>query len=58
MKFLIKKSSDNQFFFVLTAKNGKVIATSETYKLHSGCMKGIRSVQKTVPLATVVPFKV
>lgn len=32
MKFIIKKSANHEFYFVLTAKNGKTIAVSEMYE--------------------------
>ena len=47
-KFEIKKSKDDQYYFVLKANNGKVIATSETYKKKSSCEKGIASVKKSI----------
>lgn len=31
-KFIIKRSADNQFYYVWLAKNGQVKMTSETYK--------------------------
>lgn len=45
MKFEIKKSSDHQWYFILKARNGEIIATSETYKTKQSCKKGIRSVK-------------
>jgi hypothetical protein len=43
-KFILKKSEDDQFYFVLTSKNGKVLVTSETYKKRLGALNGIQSV--------------
>ena len=45
-KFVIKKSSNNQFYFVLKAGNGEVILTSEMYKAKAGAENGIESVRK------------
>ncbi len=45
-KFTIAKSSKGTFRFNLTAKNGQVILSSESYKSSSGCKNGIKSVQK------------
>lgn len=54
MKFEIHQSKDRQFYFVLTARNGEVIATSETYKTRQSCEKGIKSVRRSAFFATIV----
>jgi len=46
--FEIKNAIDNQFFFVLKARNGEVIATSEMYHSKQGCYKGISSVKRSL----------
>lgn len=48
-KYKIKKSSDGQFYFVLTAKNGQVILTSELYTQKHNCLAGIESVKSNSP---------
>jgi hypothetical protein len=48
MKFKILKSKNKKFYFVLIAKNGEVIATSEMYESKQACKKGIFSVRKTI----------
>lgn len=53
MKFEIKKSVSNKFYFVLKARNGEVIATSEMYTTKPACRKGISAVKKSL-LASVV----
>ena len=45
-KFVIKKSSDGQFRFVLKAGNGETILTSELYKAKASALNGIESVKK------------
>jgi uncharacterized protein YegP (UPF0339 family) len=45
MKFEIRRAVNRQFYFVLKARNGEIIATSETYKSKQSCKKGIRSVR-------------
>jgi uncharacterized protein YegP (UPF0339 family) len=45
MKYEILKAKDKTFYFVLKAKNGEIIITSETYKTKQACKKGIRSVK-------------
>lgn len=38
---VIKKSKNGQFFFVVKSTNGKILATSETYKRKSSCKQGV-----------------
>lgn len=40
----ILKSKDGQFYFTVTAKNGKKLATSETYKSKQSAVKGAKAV--------------
>ena len=42
--FRIKKSTDGQFYFVLVARNGQTLATSETYTKRGKCIEGITAV--------------
>jgi len=41
----IKRSTDKKspFYWVVLAKNKKVLLTSETYRTKNGCIKGIKS---------------
>lgn len=48
-KYIIQKSSNGQFYFVLTAKNGEVILTSEMYTTKQNCLNGIESVKTHSP---------
>ncbi len=52
-KFIIKRSSNNKYYFNLYAKNYKVIATSEMYESKSACENGINSVKENAPKAEV-----
>ena len=38
----IRKSKDNQYYFVKIAANNQIIETSETYTTKQNCKKGIR----------------
>lgn len=38
-KFKIKKAKNKEFYFILVARNGQTIVTSETYKRKSACLK-------------------
>ena len=42
MKFEILKAKNKQFYFVLKAKNGEIVATSETYKSKQACIDTIK----------------
>lgn len=53
-RFEIRKSHDGQYYFVLFAKNGKIIATSEMYENKSGCITGINSVKENAPVAETI----
>jgi uncharacterized protein YegP (UPF0339 family) len=48
MKFIIKKSMNGQFYFVLKARNGEVLCTSELYTTERMCRKGISAVKKSL----------
>lgn len=43
--YKIRKARNGQFYFVLTAKNGEVILTSEQYTQKHNCLSGIESVK-------------
>ena len=52
-KFELKKSKSGQYYFVLKAANGEVIAQSEQHTTHSAAKHGIESVRKNAPSANV-----
>lgn len=43
--YILRKASDGQFYFNLTAENNKKILTSETYREKSSARNGIDSVR-------------
>ncbi len=53
-KFELKQNVHSEWYFVLKAGNGEVIATSETYSSKSAAKKGIRSIRLNAPFAKVV----
>jgi uncharacterized protein YegP (UPF0339 family) len=53
MKFVIKKTSNDQFRFNLVASNGQTVATSETYTRKAAAMDTIKSIQSGVSGATI-----
>ena len=52
-RFEIKKAANGQFYFVLIAPNNEVIAKSEMYTTKDACRKGIESVKRHAPTASV-----
>ncbi|MGI5237441.1 YegP family protein [Dactylosporangium sp. CA-139066] len=53
MKFVVKKTSNDQYRFNLVASNGQVVATSETYKRKASAMDTIASIRQRVGAATI-----
>jgi len=53
-KFVVKVATNGEYFFVLIAGNGKVIATSETYTRMESALKGIASVKANAPDAKII----
>lgn len=53
-RFEIKKSQDNQFYFVIIAPNSEPIGTSEMYTTKDACKDGIQAVKRWVPTAPVI----
>ena len=47
MKFVIRHSINHKFYFILKAKNGETIATSEMYDTKQACRKGIAATKKS-----------
>ncbi len=52
-KFELYTDKSGEFRFRLKAKNGQIIATSESYKTKASCENGIESVKKNAPDAEV-----
>lgn len=52
-KFEMYKDNTGEFRFHLKARNGEIIAVSESYKARSGCRNGIESVRKNAPDAVI-----
>jgi uncharacterized protein len=52
--FVISKSKDGQYYFVLKARDGHVLVTSETYTTKQSAESGIRAVRGTATAAKVV----
>ena len=48
MKYEIVMSKNKKFYFVLKARNGEVVATSEMYNSKQACKKGIIAVRKSL----------
>lgn len=53
-RFVIRKSSDGQYYFFLRARNGEILVTSEMYKEKAGAENGIRAVKEVAPDAQII----
>ena len=53
MKYQIKRAISKKFYFVLKARNGETVATSELYDTKQACKKGIWAVKKALFAPTV-----
>lgn len=51
--FVISKTKAGAYTFSLKARNGEIIAVSQSYKTIETCKKGIRSVMKNAPVANL-----
>lgn len=47
-KWIIKKSNDDQYFFVLKAPNSETLLLSEMYTSKQNAYKGIEAIQEYV----------
>lgn len=56
-KFVLRENEKGDWYFVLKAGNGQVIATSETYETRQAAEKGIRSVRINAPFAKLVEIR-
>lgn len=52
--FIVRNSSDGQYYFNLEAPNDEVIATSELYTTKQKVLEGIASVKRWAPDATTI----
>ena len=52
-KFEMYTDKAGEFRFRLKAKNGEIIAVSESYKSKASCLNGIESVRKNAPEADI-----
>jgi uncharacterized protein YegP (UPF0339 family) len=49
-KYILKSTTNDRYHFNLTARNGQVILTSQTYTTKSNAINGIESVQVNSPV--------
>ena len=52
-KFVLKKTSDDQYMFNLKSGNGEVIATSERYTTKQNALGGIDAVKRVASDAVI-----
>jgi uncharacterized protein YegP (UPF0339 family) len=53
-KFEIFLDRKKQYRFHLKASNGETIAASQAYDTKAACIKGIKSIQKSAPIAAII----
>jgi uncharacterized protein YegP (UPF0339 family) len=53
MKFVLKKTSNDQFRFNLVASKGQVVATSESYMRKASALQTIESIKNNASAATL-----
>lgn len=54
MYFVIRKSTDGQYYFVIKSDNNEVVATSETYYLKASAQKTIDSIRNGIKSNSMV----
>ncbi len=54
MKFEIHKADDSQFYFRIVARNGKILAHSETYTRKRDAVRAVARIQNESHFAPVV----
>ena len=52
-KFHIFRGGDNQWYWHLKSRNGKILAQSEGYERKSKCLLNIQRIQKIAPHAVI-----
>lgn len=52
-RLVTKTTSSGKVSFSVTASNGQIVGTSQTYKSESGCRNGMKSVAKSASAATI-----
>lgn len=55
--YILDKSEDGQFYFVLRSSNNKVLMTSETYKTHRAALKAINAIQNAYFLHQILDLQ-
>jgi len=53
VKFVVKKTSNEQFRFNLVASNGQIVATSETYTRKQSALDTIESIKNNAAAASI-----
>lgn len=54
MSFVIKRSSNNQYLWLIKAANGQTLATSETYHNKADALSAVNSVKLNAAGARIV----
>lgn len=54
MWFSIRRSSNDQYYFVIKSENNEIVATSETYYTKYSCVKTIDSIKNGISKDSMV----
>ncbi|HLD98174.1 MAG TPA: YegP family protein [Candidatus Nanoarchaeia archaeon] len=58
LKIIVKKSSkNNQWYFSIVSRNGKIMAQSEGYKKESNVLKSIQSLKNNLFLSDTIVIR-
>jgi len=52
----IKRAKNRQFYFIVKAKNGRTLVTSEQYKRKESCINGMRALLETINVQKIQYF--
>jgi uncharacterized protein YegP (UPF0339 family) len=53
-KFTVFLDKSKKYRFNFKASNGEIIASSEAYNTKTACLNGIKSIQKSAPIAKII----
>jgi uncharacterized protein YegP (UPF0339 family) len=55
--FVLRKAINNEYYFVLKAKNGLIVATSQMYATRAGALAGIDACKRAAEAASATSFE-
>jgi uncharacterized protein len=55
--FVLRKAINNEYYFVLKAKNGLIVATSQMYATRAGALAGMNACKRAAEAAAPADFE-